>query len=1100
MTVNEAQYQDELSGVYNRRYLTDVLSQEIAKQIERGASFCLVMIDIDHFKEINDIYGHPNGDQVIRDFASFLQGCIRPSDSVIRYGGDEFLCLMRDIGRSDAEGIYQRILEKCRFRKMGGHTITISVGLAEHPRDGQTLEELIQLADAALYDAKRRGRDRIGSVGGKHLEVPLRAFVDRLREKEILSLGLTATEGRARVLVVTGSVGIGKTRLVKEVLTRISYREVLWADCLDLEEGLSYYVIRQLLAYKLKRRGPQILSELPLAFQLEIAKLMPEVAPQVSQESGALAYTLDRYRLYEGVRRVLEIGDSKKIIVLDNIQWMDRDSLGVLRYLMRAMRQDDIAFVLISRREEMGEEWDAFLADIGRELDLVRLELIHLDTQAIKEFLSLALGEEPPHSLSSFIIRKSGGNPYFIEEIIKELESSGHLWLEAGRWAFREPEELLVPQKVADVVQNKYNKLSPESKKLLTAASVVGGFDRRLLERLLGFNPGHIDGLMDEVVRLGLADREGNQVKFREEISRQAVYRNWATAEEVARWHLKAAEILAARQSDEGAGVVEQLAWHYHQSGCHDPGIDCCLQAAELAEQRYSDNDARRYLKWALELMERAGVSPRSQRFWDVRMKLMEISFRVGDPNKLLEEYQALLQEVRVEKDRDREAQIHFRLAAIQAYSFCQYKRALPHVRRALVLFHRLGKKEAMVGALNLMGTIYRYLGQYRRSGSALHKSLALKGNAGARGQTWVNLGNLYFCQGRVKEARVYFLKALRLFVRKHDRLNQALVLGNLSVAARIQGQTDRALELIQQALNIKKLVGDRKGEALSLLSLGNIYADQDKYQKALECFQAAQSINAEIPQRGLDLMIARNTALLYLSLSLYERAIRSMEHALVLAEETGDRESRQIAFNSLGDIYLCQGDLDRAWEYFRKASAGYLSPNPQTQFMLSSSRIYYYLESDQLKKARGEVRKVFALSRRVRSKAMASIYRQIAAELWLKQGRPKDAQRELSRIPRIMGPGYSSHIGYYHLLWGRAEQMRRSRDSAQRHLRLARDIFRSLGMKMQEGQSLYWLGQSLLENGEEDRGRSFLDESRQIFESIGAKLWQERAEERLKK
>lgn len=1095
MMDQETQYRDELSGIYNRRYLSEVLSPRIEKQIERGDGFCLVMVDIDHFKEINDIYGHPHGDQVIRDFSAFLQNCIRPSDTVIRYGGDEFLCLMQDIGRDDAERIYQRILEKCRFHRLGGHTVTISVGLAEYPGDGRSLEDLIKMADDALYDAKRRGRDRIGNSGEKQLEIPLRAFVDRSREKEILSLGLAAAEDRARAMVVSGSVGIGKTRLVKEVLNRVSYREVLWADCLDIEEGLSYYVIRQLLAYKLKRRGQQILSQLPPAFQLEIAKLMPEVAPQVSREAGALGYTLDRYRLYEGVRRVLEIGDNRKIMVLDNIQWMDRDSLGVLRYLMRAMRQDDIAFVLISRREEAGGEWDAFWADVGRELELVRLELGHLDTQAIKEFVSLALGEEPPQSLLSFIVRKSGGNPYFIEEIIKELDGSGHLWLKSGRWTFREPEEPLVPQKVADVVHNKYNRLSPEARKLLTAASVIGSFDRRLLERLLGFNPGHIDGLLDEVVRLGLAVRDGLQIKFKEEISQQAIYRNWAAAEEVARWHAKAAEILAARQSEEGPGDVEQLAWHYRQSGQHDPGIDYCLRAAELSEQRYSDGEARRYLRWALDLMEKAGVPLRSQRYWDVRMKLLEISFRVGDPNKLLEEYQRLLQEAREQRDRDREAQIHFRLATILAYSFCQHKRALPHIRRSLELFHRLGKKPAMAGALNLMGTVYRYLGQYRRSNSALRKSLSLKCGAGPRAQTWVNLGNLHFSQGRVEEARNYFLKALRLFVRRNDRLNQALVLGNLSVAARILGQTDKAMELIQQALNIKRLVGDRKGEAISLISLGNVYAEQDKYAKALECFQSAQAINAEVPQRGLDLMIARNTGLLHLSLSSYNKALRSMEQALSLAEESGDRESRQIALNSLGDIHLCQGELEKARDFLQKARAGYLSPNPQTRFMLSASKLYYYLESDQLQKARKEVRKIYSLSRIVKSKSMASIYRQIAAELWLKQGRPKEAQRELIRIPRIMGQGYSSHLGYYHLLWGRAEQLRGSWDVAQRHLRLARDIFRSLGMRMQEGQSLYWLGLASLKNGEGDGGRSFLSEAQKIFEDIGARLWQQRAE-----
>jgi diguanylate cyclase (GGDEF)-like protein len=254
MTGIDRQYQDDLSGAFNRRYLSEVLEPEIRTLMDRRACFSLVMVDIDRFKEINDLFGHLRGDQVIREFAAFLRSCIRPGDRVVRYGGDEFLCYMQGIGRDDSERIYQRILERCRFRKMAGHSVTISVGIAEHPRDASGVAELIKIADESLYDAKRRGRDRLGAVRTRHLEVPIKAFVNRSREKELLSLCLMAAEGRAKVVLVKGAVGIGKTRLVREVLNRISYREVLWADCLALDEAISYYCIRQLLSYKLRRR------------------------------------------------------------------------------------------------------------------------------------------------------------------------------------------------------------------------------------------------------------------------------------------------------------------------------------------------------------------------------------------------------------------------------------------------------------------------------------------------------------------------------------------------------------------------------------------------------------------------------------------------------------------------------------------------------------------------------------------------------------------------------------------------------------------------------------------------------------------------------
>ena len=108
-------YIDELSGVHNRRYLKEKQEAEIATYIEHSIPFSVVMIDIDHFKEINDTYGHLKGDEIIRGFAGFLTESLRKSDTVIRYGGDEFMCIMPKAMRQDAEWIYRRIQNNARI-------------------------------------------------------------------------------------------------------------------------------------------------------------------------------------------------------------------------------------------------------------------------------------------------------------------------------------------------------------------------------------------------------------------------------------------------------------------------------------------------------------------------------------------------------------------------------------------------------------------------------------------------------------------------------------------------------------------------------------------------------------------------------------------------------------------------------------------------------------------------------------------------------------------------------------------------------------------------------------------------------------------------
>ena len=110
MRRNTKLFQDALTGVYNRRYLNARLKHNLKKFIERKQAFAIVMIDIDHFKTINDTHGHDTGDKVLRDFTKFLMEWLRRSDRIIRYGGDEFMCMLPYTRRQNARFVFERIL------------------------------------------------------------------------------------------------------------------------------------------------------------------------------------------------------------------------------------------------------------------------------------------------------------------------------------------------------------------------------------------------------------------------------------------------------------------------------------------------------------------------------------------------------------------------------------------------------------------------------------------------------------------------------------------------------------------------------------------------------------------------------------------------------------------------------------------------------------------------------------------------------------------------------------------------------------------------------------------------------------------------------
>lgn len=155
---------DPLTGLANRRGAHDALQAETRAYLETGESFCLILLDIDHFKAVNDTHGHDVGDEVLVDFAARLSGAVRDTDLVARWGGEEFLVLLPQTEQEIASGLLEGFLELLRARPIktaaGPLRITASGGLCVHGEDGESYDHTVFRADQALYAAKSAGRDR----------------------------------------------------------------------------------------------------------------------------------------------------------------------------------------------------------------------------------------------------------------------------------------------------------------------------------------------------------------------------------------------------------------------------------------------------------------------------------------------------------------------------------------------------------------------------------------------------------------------------------------------------------------------------------------------------------------------------------------------------------------------------------------------------------------------------------------------------------------------------------------------------------------------------------------------------------------------------
>ncbi|MFN2397026.1 MAG: diguanylate cyclase [Gemmatimonadaceae bacterium] len=156
---------DGLTGLANHRSLMQRLDDEGIRYYRNARPFTVVMADVDHFKKYNDAFGHPAGDQVLKTVAAILRDSTRAVDCVARYGGEEFVVLLPETSMDAALPVAERIRALVEAEDFSGQNITLSIGVAEFPKDAETALSVIAVADEAMYEAKRGGRNQVVQAG-----------------------------------------------------------------------------------------------------------------------------------------------------------------------------------------------------------------------------------------------------------------------------------------------------------------------------------------------------------------------------------------------------------------------------------------------------------------------------------------------------------------------------------------------------------------------------------------------------------------------------------------------------------------------------------------------------------------------------------------------------------------------------------------------------------------------------------------------------------------------------------------------------------------------------------------------------------------------
>lgn len=1087
-------YIDELSGAYNRSFLKDHQEGTLKTFITKNIPFSVVMVDIDHFKEINDTYGHLKGDEIIKEFAQFLKSTVRASDTVIRYGGDEFICVMPRTTRQDAELIYRRILRKCKEREFSGLNITLSVGVASFPDDGQDFEELLRIADLALYDAKRSGRDRIGLIRKKKIILPMRVFIDRTVEKEQLTQVLMNGK-QMRVVIVKGNVGIGKTRLSKQILDDAKGREVIWSDCLYLAEGIAYYPIREALQYHMKRCKIEEYRSIPLAYRLELAKLVPELADGIVEKRQGIELVVDKYRLYESIRLIMEKGEHGKILIVDNIQWIDKESIEVMKYLMRSLKDNPITFVLIYRVEEITDDLEEFLSYISREVAVTDIILRPFAHTEIKDSVKAIIGEDPDPLLVDYVVRESGGIPFYIEEIVKGLVDQRFLIVEDDRWVFSRPEKEIVPKSLEDIAIRKYRTLSSEARRVVDTATVIGWFDIGIIKDITEFNEGQVLGVINHMNKLGMVKYKNDRFEFDEEVSRHALYEKNVAGIPSLELHRKIGETLEQRSKGKETDIAEMLAYHYYRGHEAEKGVRYCMEAAAQAQEKYANQYAIRYYTWAIELLQDKLIPEDIEKRVDCLYKRAEAFSVIGKNDRAVRDLEKGLKSALAMDDKKRKADILLRRAAIY-HRLSQYRDAITEATKSKELYQAINDRVQMAFALNAIGYGHWSLSENGEAMASYEEAMSIFRELGEKkgeADTLNNFGTVYLGID-FNRALQYYEDSLGIYNEIENKLGASKVCNNIGILYNQLGKYQRALEYLRQSLNIQQERGSIHGEETAYVNIGNIHSALDENQEALRFYKAALKIARQTGNRESEGICLNNIGLKLDTLGEYEKALKSLECTVAITQEIGDKRTEAAALTGLGQVHQHLGDHDDAMAFYARAlQIGEEQNVSWVKFGNLVSQGEFYLVLNEREKAKQYIDAAYELSQEVASRSYIATTMMLMCEYYLSTAQPDTFMKtmtDLEQFVEIRTDGQDAAIA---MMLGRYYTMVKQFEKADKQFAQALDTYKKIGNRLECGKVHYYRGMMELAR-ESEHAQECFRQSTEIFEALGAKDWKQKA------
>ncbi|MCK4234145.1 tetratricopeptide repeat protein, partial [candidate division WOR-3 bacterium] len=771
-----------------------------------------------------------------------------------------------------------------------------------------------------------------------------------------------------------------------------------------------------------------------------------------NEENGRI-FMVDKYRLFEGVRRFLEMQCLNKplFISLDNIHWADDSSLELLHYLIRSLKKSPIFFFLIFRIEEIKDsKFQNVLQLMERECLCNKIHLEPIEINGVARMLSLILDAKPSTKLLKYIFNETGGNPFFVEELIKSLEENEALIWDTNEWIFNKSKRVVIPSSIEGVVDRKLDMIGEEVQNILEYMAVIGKrFDFSFLQDLTGTNEGHLFDLIDDILEVRLLEEsKGETYYFSEDIIREIVYRKINEAK-LKHHHQKVGERLLKLHKDHIEEVIEDLANHFYRSGDLEKALKYSIVAGDRASDSYANTDAIRFYTWAIDCLKEGKIEDKELKQIECLENRANVLKLNGEAEKALEDLELAIKLSEEIGNRKEEANCLIILSKVYQ-DVSRYNEATRMAKKALTIYRKLKDRDGEAESIGNTANIYFYLGEYQKALEFNQRSLKIRKEiANSQGQASIlnSIGIIYQSLGNYSEALKFFQDSLEIIEVIGDRKLKATNLNNIGIINYNLGNYSDALNLYKRSLDIFRDMGDRKGAARGLANIGSIYHVLCKYSKAFEFYANSLKIIEEIGDISGVATILHNMGLVSYSLYNHDKALELYKRSLGIVEEIGDKKIELANLSCIGDIYLEMDDFPVAERYLNKAYS--IAREIKSKSLLTYVLLHlanFYLRKDNLAEVKRILKGIFTLVDEIGTKEYKAGAFSVSGLVYTKEKKWKKATsafKEAISIFKKLETEFDLAKVYYH--FGLMLKASGDKTNAKKYFTKAKKIFKKV-------------------------------------------------------